>query len=116
MDRQQKLNKLFWDYRITPDRIETARTGEGWETGEFILRRLFERLDWYELVDWLGIDRIKACLTPEFIKTLRTDDLREKYEFVRTVLQGQALSVSGWSDAYRQRRRHALLSDRWNRT
>jgi len=114
--KQEIIDKVFWDYRITPEQVDAARTGKGWDTGEFILRRLFDRLDWYELIDLLGMERIKACLTPEFIQTLRTIDLREKYEYIRNILQGQAVSVPGWSDANRRRRRHSLLSDRWYRS
>lgn len=116
MDSPKKLNELFWDYNITPEHITNARAGKGWDNQEFLLRRLFEQLDWYELVHWLGWERIAVCLTSEFIRTLRTPDLREKYEFVRCVLHGETPSVSGWSDENRQRRTYALLSDRWNRS
>lgn len=110
------LKQIFWDVNVGIEDVNNAKTGEGWETNEYILRRLFERLSWYEIIDLLGISRIKEILTPLFIQKLRTEQLRKKYEFVRQILHGETVSISGWGVENRKRMRYTLLSDRWYRS
>jgi hypothetical protein len=117
---QKLLQPLLWDYRIDPyDFFEVAigtRERIGSFTQEKVLIRMFERLSWYDLVKLFGIDRLTTLLTKKVIAQLRFPELRERYELVRKVLQGETVSFSGWSPEYRQKIQHTLLSYRWYRS
>ncbi|MCD8479274.1 MAG: hypothetical protein LRZ88_02940 [Candidatus Cloacimonetes bacterium] len=52
-----------------------------------MLRKLLESLPWYHVMDLLPHDRIKLLLSDELIKSLRTEQLRKRYEFIRARLQ-----------------------------
>jgi hypothetical protein len=80
------------------------------------VNRMFERLNWHELMDILGVDRIKKLLTKESISRIRFPELRERYEFIRKILSREPVSFTGWGDAYHQRIKHTLFSDRWYRS
>jgi len=119
-DIQQLLQPLIWDYQIDPYELFEVAVGNKERVGSFtqekVLLRMLERLSWYDLVKLFGIDGLTKLLTKEIIAQLRFQELRERYELVRKVLQGQAVSFSGWSPEYRQKIQHTLLSNRWYRS
>jgi hypothetical protein len=113
------LKPILWDYRIKPYDFFLVALGKknpiGSFTSERALKRMFERLSWYELLELLGVDILKERLTLDLITKIRIKELRLKYEFVRNILQGEPLSFSGWDHVRRQRIKHTLLSNRWYR-
>lgn len=122
----KKLNKkdissimrlIIWDYDIEPYELYRVVTGERERAGQFdrerVFLRMLERLSWYDLINILGLDFIKRNLTKDIITKIRNNDLKERYEFIRKVLQGEAVSFSGWDPEYREKIRHTLLSNRW---
>ena len=83
---------------------------------KLILNRMLERLNWYEILDILGIDLIKQLLKPEIISKLRNKEIRERYETIRRILFKEPLPYSGWDPEYRKRIKATLLSNRWYRS
>ena len=114
------LAKIIWDYDVKPYDLYLVHAGKREAAGPFTTEKIFirmlERLSWYDLLDIVGLDFLKRNLTGELIKNIRFHDLREKYEFVRKILQGEAVSFSGWSVEYREKIESTLLSNRWYRT
>ncbi len=114
------LKPILWDYSIDPCDLYDVAAGIKDEVGGFnrekALVRMLERLSWYDLIRLFGVDDLKSLLEPEIIGKLKSDILRDKYEFARTVLHGETVSASGWSPEYREKIRHTLLSNRWYST
>ena len=119
-DIRSIMKLIVWDYAVDPYVLYEVVTGKRDKAGHFdaerILIRMLERLSWYDLINILGMEFLQQALTPQVIKKIRFRDLQEKYDFVRKVLQGEAVSFSGWSPLYRERIKHTLLSNRWYRT
>ena len=123
MEKENKFNgvlqRIFWDYNYDiselNDIISGLNPGNSWLNRNYILRRMFERLSWYELLEFLGEKEIKSILTNSFIASLKDIGLRKKYEFIQQLLQGQTLSISVWDNAHRQRLQNSLFSHRWDR-
>lgn len=115
----KKIKSAFWDYHIDPHSIYLIalgkKAGSGYFTREKILARLMERLSWYELIDLFGKRFLTENLNRSIIDKIRNPEIRNRYESLRQILQGQAVPNAGWSDKNRRRLRAALLSDRWNR-
>ena len=111
----KKIKAAFWDYNIDPNKLYLILIGKdsGKEfSKEKILLRLLERLSWYELLDILGKEYLANNLNRLWINKIRNPVIREKYESIRKILQGEAISNSGWSDQNRKRLKASLLSDR----
>ena len=123
METDTKLTKvfqqIFWDYNYEISELNDILTGKNpgnsWLNKNYILRRMFERLSWYELLEILGKDEINSILTDPFIASLRDVGLRKKYGIIRQLLQGKTLSLSGWDNAHRERLQNSLFSHRWDR-
>ncbi|MFZ1976582.1 MAG: hypothetical protein WAV76_01390, partial [Bacteroidota bacterium] len=64
----------------------------------------------------LGIEKVKLLLKKETIANIRQKELRERYEFIRKILFGEAVSFTGWGDEYYQKIKHTLFSNRWYRS
>lgn len=113
------LTPILWDTTIDPFVFYSLAIGEGensrWLNQQSALIRIFERLNWYELIELFGIDLIKKHLTKNLIKKLRFPEMRERYEFIRKVLQGEVVSFSGWDTEASKQFKNTLLSDRWYR-
>ena len=114
------IKKIIWDYNIDPLKIIDVISGKLERIYQFdaekIFIRMLERLTWYDLINILGIDRIKSLLTADVIEKLRDPYMQEKYEFVRRILQKEAVSFSGWDPEHRKKIRYTLLSNRWYRS
>lgn len=104
------MKHIIWDYDIDPYELYEVVTGKIDRAGHFDAQRVFlrmlERLSWYELLDLLNL---------ETIAKIRHRDVREKYEYVRKILQGETVSFSGWDPESREKVRDTLLSHRWYR-
>jgi hypothetical protein len=111
------MKLIIWDYDINPYALYEIVTGKKERVGQFDKERIFvrmiERLSWYDLLNILGAQFIKEYLTRDIIKKIHYKDMQERYEFVRKILQGEAVSFSGWGHEYRERIKSTLLSNRW---
>ena len=83
---------------------------------EKIFTRMLERLGWHTILDILGVEAVQSLLTSNVIAGLRHAEQRERYEFIRKILSGEAVSFTGWGDEYYQKIKHTLFSDRWYRS
>ncbi|MCF6271091.1 MAG: hypothetical protein L3J41_15370 [Melioribacteraceae bacterium] len=114
----KKINSAFWDYNIDPNDIYLIvlgkKEGTGFFTVEKILIRLLERLSWYEIVDLFGKEFLTKNLSPSIIKEIRNPEIRNRYEFIRRILQRETLSHTGWGFENRKRLKSSVLSHRWN--
>jgi hypothetical protein len=114
------LKSIFWDYNTDLLPLHKLIAGELNSIDDYelklMLNRMLERLNWYELIDILGIDLIKKLLTPEIISKLRNKELKERYERIRRILFKEPLPFSGWDPEYRKGIKTTLLSYRWDRT
>jgi len=112
----KKIKSAFWDYDIDPEETYLIalgkKKGDNFFSKEKILIRLIERLSWYEIVDLFGKEFLTKNLSPSIISKIKNPDIRNRYEFIRRVLQGETLSYSGWSIQNRQRLKSSVLSDR----
>ncbi len=112
----KKIISAFWDYNINPEEIYLISLGKKKDTKFFtkekILIRLFERLSWYEILDLFGREFLKKNLTPKLIKKIRNPNIRNRYELIRKILQGEALPATGWSAENRKRLKASVLSHR----
>ncbi len=123
MEREEKLKTIkgiYWDYHIDPeeylDILEGRRPGQSpWLDREKIIIRMLERLYWYTLVDFFGMDGLREAITPEVIARLRFPFMRRKYDYVRKVLHGEPVSDSGWGHKGDKKYTYPLLSHRWYR-
>ena len=117
-EKQQLLQKIFWDYRQTGKELLDVVSGtskEGLISREKIFVRMLERLGWHDILEIVGIEGVKDLLTPSLLAGIRQAELRERYEFIRSILSGAPLSFTGWGDEYYQRIKHTLFSHRWYR-
>lgn len=118
-EQLQLLRTTFWDYNPPETDLLEVVTGfsiEGLIPRENIFVRMLERLGLHEILEIIDVQTVKELLTPSVISRIRQPELRERYEFIRSVLSGSPLSFTGWGDEYYQRIKHTLFSDRWYRT
>ncbi|MGA9405714.1 MAG: hypothetical protein WBW71_01150 [Bacteroidota bacterium] len=117
-EKHDILKKVFWDTEISGRELYSIIVDKQRDHGvtqEKVFLRMLERLGWHTILDILGVERVKSLLTVEAIGAIRQKELRERYEFIRKILYGEALSFTGWGDAYYQKVKHTLLSHRWYR-
>ena len=113
----EAMQAAFWDYNVDASQIYLIAlgqvTGTAFFTREKVLCRLLERLSWYELIDLFGREFLTSNITKSIVNKLRNPEMRNRYEFIKRILQGEALSSTGWSDQNRKRLGAAVLSNRW---
>ena len=113
----RKIKAAFWDYNIDPHDIYLIALGKkeraGFFTKERILIRLLERLSWYELIDLFGKEFLIRNLESSIIRKIRNQGIRNRYELIRRILQGEVVSNTGWSLQNRKRLKSSVLSHRW---
>jgi hypothetical protein len=114
------LQSIFWDYNINLLPLDKIISKELDKIDEYDLRiiinRIFERLNWYEILEILGLDLIKNLLENQTILNTKNRKLKEKYERLRRILFKEPLPASGWDIENYQGTKFTLLSDRWYRT
>jgi hypothetical protein len=114
------LQSIFWDYNANLLPLDKIISRELNKIDEYDLRiiinRIFERLNWYDILDILGLDIIKNLLENEKLLITKNKKLKEKYERLRRILFKKPLSISGWDIENNQRIKFTLLSNRWYRT
>ena len=118
--KEKLLKSLYWDYEVDASRLVDIISGNIPDTDsqfsrERIFVRMLERLNWLDIISILSKEQIAVLLTPAAVSSIRFNDLRERYEFIRKVLSGETVSFTGWGDEYYQKIKHTLLSNRWYR-
>ncbi|NQV36413.1 MAG: hypothetical protein HQ509_00210 [Candidatus Marinimicrobia bacterium] len=116
-EKLKLIRRINWDYNIDPEKLIAVISGEISHAGHWdfdhLFIRLLERLSWYELLDLVGIDKIIANLNHATIQKIRYPEMREKYERLRKILRGEAISYTRWGSEYYKQVRHTLFSNRW---
>jgi len=110
------LKPLIWDYQLDAGTFYLVSIGRKVLAGlsqQQALLRIFERLNWYNILDLYDVAFLKEQLTPELIGKIRFPETRKKYEIIRKLLFGEPVSFAGWSAETRQRAQDTVLSDRW---
>ncbi|MEW6195146.1 MAG: hypothetical protein AB1521_08330 [Bacteroidota bacterium] len=120
MTKEEKYNtlkKIFWDYNIDILPINKVVDQQLDKIDKYeldiMINRMLERLNWYDLLDILGVDLLKKLLTAGSISKLRSKELKDRYERIRRILFKEPLSLSGWDAEYIKRIKSTLLSNRW---
>jgi hypothetical protein len=117
---KQILAPILWDYQLDPLQFYKIAVGQSSKIGllnqERALLRILERLNWYDIVELLGLDFLKEHLNFELINKLWIVAQRERYEIILQVLQGNSISFPKWGPETRQKLKHAVLSHRWYST
>lgn len=97
-EKRKLLRQLVWDYNISADDIEAVLKGikdtAGPFTREKLLIRMLESYPWFTIIQLISIEDIHRLLTRDMISRLRSQSLKEKYEFVRNRLK-QIVSAPG---------------------
>jgi len=119
-EKFQALKSIFWDYRTDLLPLDKVIARDLASIGDYefklIAKRMLERLNWYELLDILGVELIKKVLTSEITGRLYNKELKDRYERIRRILFQEPLPFSGWDPEYRKRINATLLSYRWDRS
>lgn len=114
------LKRIIWDYHISPDEIYDFLRSDNEHlyhfTKEMLYIRILERLSWYEILELFSVSHIKEMLDKETIKKLRSESMRQKYEYARRVLHKEPLSFSRWHNKDNKEYAYPILSDRWYNT
>ncbi|HNW59014.1 MAG TPA: hypothetical protein PKI62_05020 [bacterium] len=116
-----KINSAFvpilWDYWISAMVFYRIALGQmptiGLLNQQWALLRVFERMNWYDILDWFDPEFLNDHLTPELINNLRFPDARRKYGIIRKILHGEPISFPGWGVETHKRAQDAVLSNRW---
>jgi hypothetical protein len=97
-EKKRIFKQLGWDYKISPDDIESVLKGKKASAGHFSRETLFIRMletyPWFTIVQVFTAEEIKSLLTRKVVTRLRSESLRKKYEFVRDRLQ-QIIPAAG---------------------
>ena len=116
-EKYNTLKKIFWDYNsdLLPLNKIVNMQFDVIDKYEFdlVINRMLERLNWPDLLDILGVDKLKKILVSDSIKRLRSNELKDRYERIRRILYKEPLPLSGWDPEYIKRIKTTLLSDRW---
>ncbi|MDE3059129.1 MAG: hypothetical protein KGJ59_14360 [Bacteroidota bacterium] len=93
------LRSIFWDYNFTDTELNELLNGRrkslGTLTRPALLARMFEYMNWFDIVQHLDRNFFLSFVTPEFIDGLKEKDLREGLAFVRDFLLRDSLSAAG---------------------
>lgn len=97
-ERIKLLNQVLWDYNISAKDIDAVLTGRKESAGHYnrekIFRKLLESYSWFTILQLIPPHDVKLLLTNQVINKLRSQSLRNKYEFVRERLH-QIIPTSG---------------------
>lgn len=116
-EKYNTLKKIFWDYnvKLLPLNKIVNMQSDDIDKYEFelIINRMLERLSWADLLDILGVDKLKQILGSGLLNKMRRKELKERYERIRRILYKESLPLSGWDPEYIKRIKSTLLSNRW---
>ena len=86
MNKASLLANLFWDYDLSPQDCLEVLEGHKQKVGHYtrgtLTKRLLESYPWFVIIEILSLGTIKNLLTDEVINSLRSPNLRERYEYI----------------------------------
>lgn len=120
MEKQTKLiliESLNWDSDFTNEELyENIFSQKNAFMRESFFLKSLERMAWHNLVPfWDGIENCNELYTEKVRRGLRSDEFRQKYDFVFGLLRKQSVQVPEWDSEYCRKLKETFLSDRWNR-
>ena len=97
-ERNKLFRQIMWDYNISEDDIEALFSGERIKAGHYnretLFRKMLESYSWFTLLNVFTPHEIRILLTNDVITGLRSEALKNKYEFIKQRLQ-EVISSSG---------------------
>ena len=119
--RDEILKSLMWDYSIPITELSKLIHGTIQEAGgmtrELFFLRCLERVPWHNLVPlWHGTKNFIDLYTPKVRRGLRTDELRQHFDFIFGLLRGERVQAPEWGSPYCEKLKRTFLSDRWKRS
>lgn len=81
-----------------------------------IFIRMLERLNWYDLLFIFGPEKLKTNLTKDRIAKIHHKELRNHFEKLRKILQGESISFTKWGPQFSKEIKNSLFSNRWYNT
>lgn len=97
-ERNKLFRQIMWDYNISEDDIEALFSGERIKAGHYsretLFRKMLESYSWFTLLNVFTPNEIRILLTNDVITGLRSEALKNKYEFIKQRLQ-EVISSSG---------------------
>ena len=103
--RDEILKSLMWDYTIPITELSKLIDGTVQEAGgmtrELFFLRCLERVPWHNLVPLRhGTKNFIDLYTPKVRRGLRTDELRQHFDFVFGLLRGKRVQAPEWGSPY----------------
>jgi len=96
MSETVELKKIYWEYNYSENELQELLYGSIEQLGGLkrndLLRRMLDYMNWFDIAKMIDRDFFLNNFTPEFIETLRGDDLKRGLTFVREFLRGKTLS------------------------
>ena len=90
-ERRKLLKQILWDYNLPEEEIEGVFKDENKTVKhynrEMLFLKIIESYPWFTVIQLFEPTEIKILLTTQVIKKLRSQSLRQKYEFVQKRLQ-----------------------------
>ena len=77
---------------------------------------MLERLNWYDLLYIFGVEKLKKNLTKIRISKIHNKELRDHFERLRQILQGESVSFTKWGPQFSKEIKNSLFSNRWYST
>jgi hypothetical protein len=97
-EERQRLKKIFWDYDFSEaellDLLHGRRQSLGSLTRSALLTRMFEYMNWFDILDQIDKDFFLSTITPEFINGFKEKDLQQGLTFVRDFLLRESVSIA----------------------
>ena len=117
---QTIIQKLLWDYDISAEEVVQVIQGEKkkcihWDFEKLFIRML-EKLNWYDLLYFLGAERIKKELTIAHKEKIHNPSLKNYYERLRKILYGETVPFTKWGPEFSEKVKDSLFSNRWYST
>lgn len=93
-----KLRNIFWDYNFSEEDLMNLLYGKvellGYLDRGQLFARMFEYLNWFDVIKFINREFFITYITQDFISTLKEQDLQKGLLFVREFLQRGTVSAS----------------------
>ncbi len=98
IEKKKLLEQITWDYDISIEDVYAVIKGEKEKAGHYSRETLFQKMiesySWFTILQFFSPNEIKHLLSNRTISKLRSNSLKQKYEFVQKRLQ-QIVPYSG---------------------
>ncbi|MEO5643530.1 MAG: hypothetical protein ABIQ40_05725 [Bacteroidia bacterium] len=84
--RGKIFSRLFWDYNVSTEEIESMLSSGEPSKKEKVYLRLLISSQWYVLLNILSKEELAEALSENVISKIHIATLREKYQYARTIL------------------------------